>query len=48
MYLYNKKRFEILLLAYERTADAERAKTNLTRLTKNVSDIGYGYLKSIT
>ena len=31
---YNKKGLEIVALAYERTSDAERAKTNLTRLSK--------------
>ncbi|MES2512503.1 MAG: TlpA disulfide reductase family protein [Bacteroidota bacterium] len=40
---YNKKGLEIIALAYERTADAERAKTNLTRLTKRF-DIGYDIL----
>jgi magnesium-transporting ATPase (P-type) len=37
---YNKKGLEIIALAYERTSDAERAKTNLTRLSKRF-DIGY-------
>ena len=40
---YNKKGLEIIALAYERTADAERAKTNLMRLTKRF-DIGYDIL----
>ncbi|MBC7694534.1 MAG: TlpA family protein disulfide reductase [Burkholderiales bacterium] len=40
---YNKKGLEIIALAYERTADKERAKTNLTRLTKRF-DIGYDIL----
>ncbi len=40
---YNKQGLEIIALAYERTADAERAKTNLTRLTKRF-DIGYEIL----
>ena len=40
---YNKQGLEIIALAYERTSDAERAKTNLTRLTKRF-DIGYDIL----
>lgn len=40
---YNKKGLEIIALAYERTADKERAKTNLTRLTKRFN-IGYEIL----
>lgn len=40
---YNKKGLEIIALAYERTADVERAKTNLMRLTKRF-DIGYDIL----
>jgi thiol-disulfide isomerase/thioredoxin len=40
---YNKKGLEIIALAYERTADAERAKINLMRLTKRF-DIGYDIL----
>ncbi len=40
---YNKQGLEIIALAYERTLDAERAKTNLTRLTKRF-DIGYDIL----
>jgi thiol-disulfide isomerase/thioredoxin len=40
---YNKKGLEIIALAYERTSDAERAKTNLIRLTKRF-DIGYDIL----
>ena len=40
---YNKKGLEIIALAYERTSDAERAKTNLTRLSKRFN-IGYDIL----
>lgn len=40
---YNKKGLEIIALAYERTSDAERAKNNLTRLSKRF-DIGYEIL----
>jgi thiol-disulfide isomerase/thioredoxin len=40
---YNKKGLEIIALAYERTSDMERAKTNLMRLTKRF-DIGYDIL----
>lgn len=40
---YNKKGLEIIALAYERTSDAERAKTNLMRLTKRFN-IGYDIL----
>ena len=40
---YKSKGLEIIALAYERTADAERAKTNLMRLTKRF-DIGYDIL----
>ncbi len=40
---YNSNGLEIIALAYERTSDAERAKTNLTRLT-NKFDIGYDIL----
>lgn len=40
---YNKQGLEIIALAYERTSDAERAKTNLMRLTKRF-DIGYDIL----
>lgn len=40
---YNKKGLEIIALAYERTSDKERAKTNLMRLTKRFN-IGYDIL----
>lgn len=40
---YNKKGLEVIALAYERTTDKERAKTNLTRLTKRYN-IGYEIL----
>lgn len=40
---YNKKGLEIIALAYERTSDKERAKTNLMRLTKRFN-IGYEIL----
>ncbi len=40
---YHKKGLEIIALAYERTSDAERAKTNLTRLSKRFN-IGYDIL----
>ncbi len=40
---YNKKGLEIIALAYERTSDAERAKTNLMRLSKRFN-IGYDIL----
>ncbi|MCD6019016.1 MAG: redoxin [Bacteroidetes bacterium] len=40
---YSKKGLEVIALAYERTTDKERAKTNLTRLTKRFN-IGYEIL----
>ena len=40
---YKTKGLEIIALAYERTSDTERAKTNLMRLTKRF-DIGYDIL----
>lgn len=40
---YHKKGLEIIALAYERTSDAERAKTNLMRLSKRF-DISYDIL----
>jgi thiol-disulfide isomerase/thioredoxin len=40
---YNKKGLEVIALAYERTTDKERAKTNLARLIKRFN-IGYEIL----
>ena len=40
---YNKKGLEIIALAYERTADSERATANIMRLMKKF-DIGYDIL----
>jgi thiol-disulfide isomerase/thioredoxin len=40
---YNKKGLEIIALAYERTADSERATANIRRLMKKF-DIGYDIL----